>query len=168
MRSRPAKITAIAFGIFVFLGISALLAKALSGAGNERAEVLTVLEAQARGDADEVLERLDACRRQPVCVRLTRARVAELKRPGQVQIVRYDPSIQVALTRQAGTAQRLCEQRRDAQEDEDPEGDRGDLRGAAAHGRRSLGVPEAARWRRPFEGLPAAVGGPPDSLMPCR
>ena len=101
---RPGKITAIAFGVFVFLGVSALLAKALSGAGNERAEVLEVLEAQARGDAVAVLERLDACRRQPVCVRLTRARVEKLKRPGQVQIVRYDPSVQVALTRQAGTA----------------------------------------------------------------
>lgn len=101
---RPAKITAIAFGIFVFLGVSALLAKALSGAGNERATVLTVLEAQASGDAEAVLEQLDACRRQPVCVRLTRARVERLKRPGQVEIVRYDPSIQVALTRQAGTA----------------------------------------------------------------
>ena len=101
---RPAKITAIAFGIFVFLGISALLAKALSGAGNERAEVLRVLEAQARGDAEAVLDRLDACRREPVCVRLTRTRVDKLKRPGQVQIVRYDPSIQVALTRQSGTA----------------------------------------------------------------
>ena len=104
MRRRPAKLTAIVFGIFVFLGVSALLAKALSGAGGERAEVLEVLEAQARGDAEAVLERLDACRRQPVCVRLTRARVTKLKRPGTVEIVRYDPSVQVALTRQAGTA----------------------------------------------------------------
>ena len=103
-RRRPAKITAILFGVFVFLGVSALLAKALSGAGTERAEVLKVLEAQARGDADAVLERLDACRRQAVCARLTRARVQRLRRPGEVQIVRYDPSIQVALTRQAGTA----------------------------------------------------------------
>ena len=104
MRSRPAKITAIVFGVFVFLGISALLAKALSGAGTERAEVLTVLEAQARGDADAVLATLDACRKQQVCARITRARVAKLRRPGEVEIVRYDPSIQVALTRQAGTA----------------------------------------------------------------
>lgn len=102
--TRPAKITAIAFGVFVFLGISALLAKALGGAGAERAEVLTVLEAQARGDAGAVLARLDACRRQPVCVRLTRERVKRLARPGEVEIVRYDPSVQVALTRQAGTA----------------------------------------------------------------
>ena len=101
---RPAKLTAIVFGVFVFLGVSALLAKALSGAGSERAEVLEVLEAQARGDAGAVLERLDACRRQAVCARLTRARVEKLRRPGSVEIVRYDPSVQVALTRQAGTA----------------------------------------------------------------
>lgn len=101
---RPAKITAIVFGVFVFLGISGLLAKALSGAGNERAEVLKVLEAQARGDAEAVLARLPACRAQPLCVRVTRARVAKLTRPGEVEIVRYDPSVQVALTRQAGTA----------------------------------------------------------------
>ena len=104
MRRRPAKITAVAFGIFVFLGISALLAKALTGAGSERARVLLVLEAQARGDADAVLSHLDACRRQPACVQVTRARVAKLKRPGSVEIVRYDPSVQVALTRQAGSA----------------------------------------------------------------
>jgi hypothetical protein len=104
VRSRPAKITAIAFGVFVFLGISALLAKALSGAGTERAKVFEVLEAQARGDADGVLDILDACRAQDVCVRVTRARVAKLARPGEVEIVRYDPSVQVALTRQAGTA----------------------------------------------------------------
>ena len=101
---RPGKITAIAFGVFVFLGISALLAKALSGAGNERSQVLAVLEAQAAGDADQVLDLLDACRRQPACVQVTRARVEKLARPGQVEIVRYDPSVQVALTRQAGTA----------------------------------------------------------------
>lgn len=101
---RPARITAVVFGAFVFLGISALLAKALSGAGTERAEVLQVLEAQARGDDRAVLDLLDACRRQPACVRVTRTRVAELARPGEVQIVRYDPSVQVALTRQAGTA----------------------------------------------------------------
>ena len=114
MRRRPGKITAIAFGVFVFLGVSALLAKALSGAGSERAEVLTVLEAQARGDAREVLRHLDACRRNEACVRVTTARVERLERPGEVQIVRYDPSVQVALTRQAGTARvvwRTTEQR---------------------------------------------------------
>lgn len=101
---RPARITAIVFGVFVFLGLSALLAKALSGAGSERANVLAVLDAQAAGDADAVLELLDECAKEPACVRVTRARVRRLARPGEVQILRYDPSVQVALTRQAGTA----------------------------------------------------------------
>lgn len=104
MRGRPAKITAVVFGLFVFVGISLLLAKALTGAGNERATVLAVLEDQARGDAGAVLAQLTECRKVPVCVRVTRERVGRLKRPGAVEILKYDPSVRVALTRQAGTA----------------------------------------------------------------
>lgn len=100
---RPAKITAIAFGVFFFLGISLLLTRSLVGSGNERAQVLEVLRAQARGDVAEVLDRLDACRAEPACVRTIRDRAAELRRPGDVEILQYDPSVDVALTRQQGT-----------------------------------------------------------------
>jgi hypothetical protein len=93
----------IAFGIFVFLGISFLLARGLTGAGNERSQVLDVLRAQARGDADAVLAALPACRAEPACVQVTRDRVAKLRRPGKVEILNYRPSVQVALTRQTGT-----------------------------------------------------------------
>jgi hypothetical protein len=92
----------IGFAVFVFLGISALLARGLTGAGNERARVLDVLEAQARGDADSVLADLPACRAQPACAQVTRERVAELRRPGAVQILNYAPSMRIALTRQTG------------------------------------------------------------------
>ena len=61
---------AIGFVVFVFLGISALLARGLTGAGNERSRVLDVLRAQARGDAGAVLEQLPACAREPACVRV--------------------------------------------------------------------------------------------------
>lgn len=101
---RPAKITAIVFGVFVFLGVSALVARALVGNGNERAAVLKVLQAQARGDVDGVLARLDACAAEPTCVRGVRARADEVRRPGRVEILRYDPSVKVALTRRLGTA----------------------------------------------------------------
>ena len=101
---RPAKITAIVFGAFVFLGISLLLARALAGSGSERGEVLDVLEAQALGDAGEVLRRLPACAAEPACVRVTRDRVERLARPGEVEILNYVPSVRVALTRQSGTA----------------------------------------------------------------
>ena len=93
----------VIFGVFVFAGISLLLARGLTGAGTERAEVLDLMRAQARGDAGAVLAQLPACRREPACAQATRARVAELRRPGAVQILTYAPSTRLALTRSTGT-----------------------------------------------------------------
>jgi hypothetical protein len=93
---------AIGFTAFVFLGLSGLLARALSGAGTERSEVLQLVEAQARGDAAAALEELPACRAQPTCAQLMRDRVQELRRPGNVEILTYDASVQVALTTRTG------------------------------------------------------------------
>jgi len=93
----------VAFGAFVFLGISLLLARGLTGGGTERADVLAVLRAQARGDADAVLARLPACRRESACAQATRDRVAKLRRPGEVQVLTYAPSTRLALTRRTGT-----------------------------------------------------------------
>ena len=92
----------IGFAAFLFLGFSALLARALTGAGDERARVLNVLEAQAAGDAAGVLAELPGCRAQPACAEVTRTRVEELERPGRVEILNYQPSVQVALTRRTG------------------------------------------------------------------
>jgi hypothetical protein len=100
---RPRNLIVAGFFVFVFLGISFLLARGLTGAGNERSKVLDVLEAQARGDADAVLADLPACRAEPACAQVTRERVAKLRRPGDVEILNYQPSVQVALTRQTGT-----------------------------------------------------------------
>ena len=103
MRRRPAVLIAAGFGVFVFLGISFLLARGLSGSSTERGRVLEVLEAQARGDADAVLAQLPACRAEPACARVTRERVARLARPGEVEILNYEPSARLSLTRQTGT-----------------------------------------------------------------
>jgi hypothetical protein len=100
---RVTLITAIAFGTFVFLGISFLLARALTGSGAERTRVIEVLRSQAKGDADAVLKQLPACAAEPACARVTRERVAELKRPGKVQILNYSPSVRVTMTRRSGT-----------------------------------------------------------------
>jgi hypothetical protein len=100
---RRPRVIVIAFVVFVFLGISFLLARGLTGAGSERSKVLAVLRAQARGDAGAVLADLPACRAEPACAQVTRERVAKLRRPGPVQILNYQPSVQVALTRQTGT-----------------------------------------------------------------
>lgn len=100
---RPRNLIVIGFVVFVFLGISALLARGLTGAGNERARVLELLQAQARGDAAAVLADLPACRAEPACAQVTRDRTAQLRRPGEVQILNYQPSVQLALTRQTAT-----------------------------------------------------------------
>ena len=100
---RAGVVTAIVFGTFVFLGIAFLLARGLTGAGAERGSVLEVLRAQARGDSAAVLARLPACRREAACARVTRARVASLRRPGRVEILTYRPSAQLSLTRQVGS-----------------------------------------------------------------
>lgn len=93
----------VLFGLFVFVGLSVLLARGLTGSGSERADVLELVRAQARGDAGAVLAKLPACRREPACAQATRERVAELRRPGRVQILTYTPSARLALTRKVGT-----------------------------------------------------------------
>jgi hypothetical protein len=103
MRRRPAVLIVVAFGVFVFLGISFLLARGLTGSSAERGKVLDVLEAQAEGNAEAVLTQLAACRADATCARVTRARVARLKRPGKVQILNYEPSTRLSLTRRVGT-----------------------------------------------------------------
>jgi hypothetical protein len=92
----------IALGIFAFLGISLLLTKAFVGANAERAKVVDLLKAQARGDSAAVLRLLPTCARNATCAQITRDRTAKLKRPGEVQILNFTPSIQVAMTDTTG------------------------------------------------------------------
>jgi hypothetical protein len=99
---RTRLLIAIGFAAFVFLGLSGLMARALTGAGTERSRVLELVEAQAAGDAAGVLAELPACRAQPACAEVVRARVQELERPGRVEILTYRPSVQVALTERTG------------------------------------------------------------------
>jgi hypothetical protein len=104
MRGRsPAFYLVAGFGLFVFLGLSFLLARGLTGSSTERGKVLDVLEAQAQGNADAVLAQLPACRAEPACVQVTEARVARLRRPGEVQILNYEPSTRLSLTRRTGS-----------------------------------------------------------------
>ena len=103
-RRRPAVLLAAGFAVFVFLGISFMLARGLSGASAERGKVLEVLEAQARGDSAGVLSRLDACRQEPACADVTRTRTERLRTAGSVKILNYEPSVQLSLTRRTGWA----------------------------------------------------------------
>ena len=61
--------------------------------------MLEIAEAQARGDAKAVLQRTPACAQEPACVAATDAFVAKLKRPGEVEILQYRPSVAAAAHR---------------------------------------------------------------------
>ncbi len=101
---RRVRISLIVIGAFAFIAVSLLLARALTATGAERALVTDVLAAQARGDADAVLADLPDCRREPACVTTTRARTARLRRPGELEVLSYRPSVGLSLTRQSGIA----------------------------------------------------------------
>jgi hypothetical protein len=74
----------LAAAVVAFLVVSALVARWLQADGDERAKVIRVLEAQARGDAPAMDRELQQC--EVSC----RALATRLRRPGEVEIVRYD------------------------------------------------------------------------------
>ena len=91
------------FGVFVFIGISAMLARALSATGTERSRVLEVVQAEARGDAQTVLRHTPACAREPACVAAVETFVAKVQGPGEIEILQYKPSVQMPVTNGVGT-----------------------------------------------------------------
>ena len=103
MLRRPAVVTALALGALLFVGVSIMLARGLSATSAERARVFDVLVAQARGDTDRVLELLPECADVPACVTTIRGRAASLKRPGEVEILQYRPSVEMAITDEEGS-----------------------------------------------------------------
>jgi hypothetical protein len=93
----------LAFGAFFFIGISALMARALSATGAERARALDVARAEARGEVGAVLRLTPACAKDAACNAATRAFAGRLRRPGRVEVLQYEPSVQLALSDEVGT-----------------------------------------------------------------
>lgn len=87
--SRPAILALAASGVLVFLAISFGLARWLSTENDERDAVYAVLAAQARGDAQEMLARLDGCVNDAACVAAVERNARRLRRPGELKILAY-------------------------------------------------------------------------------
>ena len=66
--------------------------------------MLDLLEAQARGDARGGPRPAPRVRRRARLRQVTDARTAELRRPGRVQILNFEPSTRLSLTRRVGSA----------------------------------------------------------------
>jgi hypothetical protein len=90
---------AIALGVVVFLAISVLLARFLQVENVERDADLALIAAQARGDAQGMLDKLSGCRSSPGCVAAVRANVANprLVRSGAPKILQLTSPTAYAL-----------------------------------------------------------------------
>lgn len=101
---RPARILLLGLALLAFVAVSLGLARVLSANGAERSAILALLEAEARGDADAVIARIDECRQRPACVTQARANAGDLRSPGRVALVRLDASTSFSPSGSDGTA----------------------------------------------------------------
>jgi hypothetical protein len=95
--SRRTVIPLALVGVAAFLAISFELARYLNTESQERGAVFALLQAQARGDADGMLARLDGCREDPRCRATAQANALRLRRRGDVKILAYQSDTSYAL-----------------------------------------------------------------------
>ena len=88
----------------LFVIISGLLARFLSVENTERDADLALIQAQARGDARGMIDRIAGCRTSPACRRSVAANVANprLRRAGGVEILQLTSATAYSLTGSSG------------------------------------------------------------------
>lgn len=96
-------ITWIVTGVLLFLVISGLLARFFSVENVERDDEVALIEAQVKGDANGIVEKLAGCRASPACVASARANASRLRRPGPVKILSLKSQNAHSLTSSTGT-----------------------------------------------------------------
>lgn len=101
--SRRAKIW-VTFGVLAFLVVSGLLARWLQTENEERDADVALLEAQARGNVQGMLNRLQGCSATPSCVATVRANAKNprLLRSGAIKILQLESSTAYSLTGATG------------------------------------------------------------------
>jgi hypothetical protein len=86
---RGRRLVAVAVIAVCFLVISAVLARWLATENRERAAVLELLRAEARGDAAAMLNRLEGCAASASCRAAVADNARALRRGGEVKILAY-------------------------------------------------------------------------------
>lgn len=94
----------IAGGVVVFLVISGLLARFFTVENVEREKDLALIEAEARGEVNAMLDRISGCRARPSCVASVEqnARNPRLRRSGEVKILSLTSSTSSSLSGATG------------------------------------------------------------------
>jgi hypothetical protein len=101
---RRVYILAIVAGIVLFLVISALLARVFSANGAEQSAITALVQAEARGDVNAIIEAITGCRTDAACRQRAAVNAAALQHPGSVSIIQLQPSTSFSLGGTEGTA----------------------------------------------------------------
>lgn len=94
----------IALGVVLFGAISALLARAFSIDGAERAAITRLVQDEATGRASDMVRLIDGCGASSFCRSRVTADANTLDRSGRVLILELNPSAGFSLTSTIGTA----------------------------------------------------------------
>lgn len=86
----------IAIAVIAFLAVSVVVARWLNNDTVERAKVVELLRAQAKGDAAKMLTLVDC--RDAACERLIRANARKLRGRGELRVALYQSQTAHALT----------------------------------------------------------------------
>jgi hypothetical protein len=93
----------IVAAVIVFVGVSWALARYLTIESHERTDVLRLLEAQARGDSEAMLDRLaPSCREDARCRAGVVALAKRMRRAGEPKIIAYQSRTAYALGGETG------------------------------------------------------------------
>ncbi|HEY2536574.1 MAG TPA: hypothetical protein VGI24_06280 [Solirubrobacteraceae bacterium] len=101
---RRRRLAIVATAVVLLVVVGALLARYLFTENVERRDILAVLQAQARGDAQRELALLDGCRAEPSCAATVRASALKLERAGEIKILSIKAPTAGALSETTGTA----------------------------------------------------------------
>ena len=94
----------IVLGLIVFLAISAVLARVLSVDGAERSAITSLVQAEARGDAEAMIGQIQECGQHPACRQRAAENASTLRRIGSVKILELNPSAGLSFGSTLGTA----------------------------------------------------------------
>ena len=97
------RVVLMGLGVLLFLAISGVLARYFSVENVERDDELALIEAQTKGDANAMIEKLYGCRESPACVAGARANANALRRAGAVKILSVKSTNSHSLTSSTGT-----------------------------------------------------------------
>jgi hypothetical protein len=101
--SRPARLILIVVAVLAFLFVTLLVTQLLSAQSDERAAVVDLLRAEARGDASALVRGIEGCSERPGCVAAARRHATRLRRAGKVSVIRFDQPSRYALSSRTAT-----------------------------------------------------------------